>query len=213
MSTSFLVNLEGINISRPNFDNLGRDPIPLFQQQLCAAGISLSIPVETSGLHNTAIAPSPLDVSLVISSRFVDNCSSNPMQAKPLHALPTLQPITAVTTLARRCLTAPISTYSSHATKILPTNEHVVSVESRGTVFLCNPSSQTAPYFTGITTTSCQQNLLSINAPTFMPTMGQAAPVAPVSLTVQELAQLLAASKKDHLPEWNLSQNNGDPLQ
>ena len=46
-----------------------------------------------------------------------------------------------------------------------------------------------------------------------MRTMRQAAPVAPPSLTVRDLAQLLAASKKDHLPEWKLSQNNGDPLQ
>ena len=54
---------------------------------------------------------------------------------------------------------------------------------------------------------------LSINAPPFMPTMGQAAPVAPASLTVQDFAQLLAASRKDHLPEWKLFQYNCDPLQ
>ena len=33
----------------------------------------------------------------------------------------------------------------------------------------------------------------------------QAAPVAPASLTVQDLAQLLAACKDDNLPEWKLS--------
>ena len=44
-----------------------------------------------------------------------------------------------------------------------------------------------------------------------MPAIGQVAPVAPVSLTVQHLAHLLAASKKDHLLEWKLSQFNGDP--
>ena len=43
-----------------------------------------------------------------------------------------------------------------------------------------------------------------------MPTMGQA---APASLTDYDLAQLLAASKKDQLPEWKLSQYNGDPPQ
>ena len=46
-----------------------------------------------------------------------------------------------------------------------------------------------------------------------MPTMGQAAVVAPASLSVQDLAQLLAASRKDHFPEWNMSQHNGNPLQ
>ena len=75
------------------------------------------------------------------------------------------------------------------------------------------PSSQTAPQSTRITTTSCQQIPLSINSPPFMPTISQAAPVASISLTVLELVQLLAASKKDHLPEWKLTQNNGDLLQ
>ena len=43
--------------------------------------------------------------------------------------------------------------------------------------------------------------------------MGQAAPFSLASLTAHDLAQLLAASKKDHLPEWKLSQYNGDRLQ
>ena len=46
-----------------------------------------------------------------------------------------------------------------------------------------------------------------------MPTMSQTAPVAPAFLTVQDRAQLLAASKKAHLLEWKLSQYNGDPFQ
>ena len=32
-------------------------------------------------------------------------------------------------------------------------------------------------------------------------------------MTVHDLAQLLSAAKKDHLPEWKLAQYNGDPLQ
>ena len=41
--------------------------------------------------------------------------------------------------------------------------------------------------------------------------MGPAAPGTPVSSTVQDVAQLLAVSSKDHPPEWKLSQYNGDP--
>ena len=33
------------------------------------------------------------------------------------------------------------------------------------------------------------------------------------NLSVQDLVQLLAFSKKDHLPEWELSKYSGDPLQ
>ena len=43
--------------------------------------------------------------------------------------------------------------------------------------------------------------------------MAQAAPLAPARLTVQDMAQLLVASKKDRLPKSNLSQCDGDPIQ
>ena len=89
MSISFLVNPEGVNTSNANFDNLAHASTPLFQQQLCAAGIIFSIPAVTSGLDNTAIASPPFDVFLGNSSRFVENCSSDPMQAVPLHVIPT----------------------------------------------------------------------------------------------------------------------------
>ena len=97
--------------------------------------------------------------------------------------------------------------------KVERTSVFVVPVESRGRVFYGNPSSQTSPHFTGIITASRQQNLLSINAPTFMRTMSQSAPVAPANLRVQDLAQLLAASKKDHLREGKLFHCIGDPHQ
>ena len=140
------------------------------------------------------------------SSRFVENCSSDPIQAVPLRVLPTLQPITTVTIVPSQRLTAPIGTFSSLATQTSPTNEPAVSVEKRGTVLFDNPFSETAPCFTAINTTSYQQNPLSINASPFMPTLGQAALVARASLTVQDLAQLKRASKKHHRPEWKLSQ-------
>ena len=213
MNIKLPVNPEEVVINKAYFDYITRSPTPLFQQQLCAAGIILSMPTVTSGLDNTAIAPPTFDVSLVISSRFFENCSSNPIQAMPLHVLPILQPITTLTTVASQQLTAPISIHNSLATQIFPTSELVVSVGSLGTVLYCNSSFQTAPFSTGITTTSCQQSPLSMIAPPFMPILGQAVPVAPASLTVQDLSQLIAASKKGHLPEWKLSHNNGDPLQ
>ena len=46
-----------------------------------------------------------------------------------------------------------------------------------------------------------------------MPTNRQAAAVASAGLTVQDLAQLLAAPKKDRFAVWKLSQYNSDPRQ
>ena len=37
--------------------------------------------------------------------------------------------------------------------------------------------------------------------------------MTPAAVTVQDLAQLITATKRDHLPEWKLAQYNGDPLQ
>ena len=71
MNTSFLVNSQGVKISNKNLDNLTHEPTPLFQQQSCVAGISLSILALTSGFDNTAIAPPPFDASLVKLRRFV----------------------------------------------------------------------------------------------------------------------------------------------
>ena len=152
MSTSFLVNPDVVNISNATFDNQTRDSKPLFQQQSCATVIGLSIPAVLFGLANTAIAPPAFDFSLVNSIKFVENWSSNLMQAVTLHVRPTSQLMTTVTTVASQRLTAPIKTYSSLATQIILTSEPVVFVESGGTVFYCNSSCQTAPYSTGITT-------------------------------------------------------------
>ena len=55
---------------------------------------------------------------------------------------------------------------------------------------------------------------VSVPFPTF-PTTAQSTvhPTTTTSVTVQDIAQLLTAAKKDHLPEWKLEQYNGNSLQ
>ena len=82
-------------------------------------------------------------------------------------------------------------------------------------MFYVNPPSVTD--IGGVTATS----LPTYSAPTvvtttpFVPLQASAPPQATpqTNLTVQDLAQLLASSKKDHLSEWKLAQYSGDPLQ
>ena len=80
-------------------------------------------------------------------------------------------------------------------------------------MFYCNPQQSTVPNVT----TSAQQaytSPLSVHAPAFTPTGTKVTPqVTPAAVTVQDLAQLITATKRDHLPEWKLAQYNGDPLQ
>ena len=65
----------------------------------------------------------------------------------------------------------------------------------------------------GGTTTQTSSWLTRASAALFVPPSLTAAPTtSSASLTLREVAQLLASTKKDHIPEWNLSQYSGDPV-
>ena len=87
----------------------------------------------------------------------------------------------------------------------------VVSIQSGGTTYYCNPQGVTVPTaFVPIT----QPTTTLIPASTFPNFQHPIVPPrTPTTVTVNDLAQLFSAAKKDHLPEWKLSQYNGDPLQ
>ena len=54
----------------------------------------------------------------------------------------------------------------------------------------------------------------SVGGPEVVPAVSIATPrTEPTAFTVQDLAQMLAPSRKDHLSELKLAQYNGDPLQ
>ena len=89
----------------------------------------------------------------------------------------------------------------------------VIPVTSGGAVYYLNPSSGANPDVTTTTSQSFSTNPATAFAPTPMQVGPSATPQNTPNLTVQDLAQLLASSRKDHLPEWKLAQFNGDPLQ
>ena len=78
-------------------------------------------------------------------------------------------------------------------------------VTCAGTVYYSNPVPATGAVPSGIP--------LPPSVPTAAP-FTTVMPAQPTqnSFSIQDLAQLLASSKRDHLPEWKLSQFNGDPL-
>ena len=86
-------------------------------------------------------------------------------------------------------------------------------MQSGGTIFYCNPLATTTPSMT-IPIQQSTTAPVNVSFPTFPTTVQSTAPPAtPTAVTVQDLAQLLTAYKKDHLPEWKLEHYNGDPLQ
>ena len=94
-----------------------------------------------------------------------------------------------------------------------PTPTPVIPVTAGGTVYYLSPSSLA----TVTMPTSAPLPTVSTISPTALPFTSSptiAPPQPPTSsFTVQDLAQLLMSSKKDHLPEWKLAQYSGDPLQ
>ena len=110
----------------------------------------------------------------------------------------------------------PVTLTSTTTTPIVTTTgifTPVVPIQSGGTTFYCNPLATTFP----TTTLPIQQTTAAAaNFPvsTFPTTVQSTVPPSTLTpVAVQDLAQLLTAAKKDHLPVWKLEQYSGDPLQ
>ena len=94
------------------------------------------------------------------------------------------------------------------------TVQQVVSITSSGTVFYLNPSSGTNIVGGTMPNNVSSTALMSVGEPKVVPARSDATlRLEPTVFTKQDLAQLLASSKKDDLPEWKLAHFCGDPLQ
>ena len=85
-------------------------------------------------------------------------------------------------------------------------------VSHGGTVFYVLPSAVTVP--TPIPTiVQPSSSFPSASAAPFIPSGSSAVlQPSPTHFSLQDVAQLLASTKKDHLPEWKLSEYNGAPI-
>ena len=88
----------------------------------------------------------------------------------------------------------------------------VMPVTHGGTFFYVPPSAVTVP--TPIPTiVQPSSSFPSATALPFIPSGSSAVlQPSPTHFGLHEVAQLLASTKKDHLPEWKLSEYNGDPI-
>ena len=100
------------------------------------------------------------------------------------------------------------STSTTAAPKVTNTGVFtpVVPIQSGGTTFYCNPLATTIPV-TNSSMSPCTTAPVSGPLPTFSTTAQSTVHLTtPTAVTVQDIAQLLTAAKKDHLPEWKLEQ-------
>ena len=105
------------------------------------------------------------------------------------------------------------ATTASLGSTPLPTTVPILPVTCEGTVYYLPPPVVATP---AVASTSTKPSSLfpSANAMPFVPSSTTSVTQTSVpSFTIQDVAQLLASTKKDHLPEWKLSQYSGDPIQ
>ena len=165
--------------------------------------VTMYPPVQLSVTPTTTMTQVNIPTSHVIPNLSAWTFSA-PSNLPTVHAT-VPQPVRGPVTLTSTT-TTPIVTTTGIFTPVVP-------IQSGGTTFYCNPLATTFP----TTTLPIQQTTAAAaNFPvsTFPTTVQSTVPPSTLTpVAVQDLAQLLTAAKKDHLPEWKLEQYSGDPLQ
>ena len=179
---------------------------------------SLTVPMMSSTTSTRNINTPNQAAPQLLSTLF------NPATSVPVsHILPNLSawtfpivttnPPTQLRTLlqtSQPTITATTTTTSVGSTPV--TTMPVMPVTHGGTVFYVPPSAATVP--TPIPTiVQPSSSFPSATAAPFIPSGSSAVlQPSPTHFSLQDVAQLLASTKKDHLPEWKLSEYNGDPI-
>ena len=156
----------------------------------------------TSPLITAAVQPAP--TVTVPASHLLPNLSAWTFPTGPSNPHVGATPVTTNHTVIPTVFPA-----TSAAATVSP----IIPVTAGGTLYYINPTSMatvSAPNSTSIPSTFPTIPSATQFAP---PTLITPPQPATSSFTVQDLAQLLASSKRDHLPEWKLAQYSGDPLQ
>ena len=156
----------------------------------------------------TQVQPSVTPTTTIPTSHVIPNLSAwtfpAPSGFPTVHAT-VPQPVRGPVTLPSTT-TAPIVTTTGIFTPVVP-------IQSGGTTFYCNPLATTFPT-TALPIQQTTTAATNLPVPTFPTTIQSTVPPSTLTqVAVQDLAQLLTAPEKDHLPEWKLEQYSGDPLQ
>ena len=190
-------------LTAQNLGNIGPSTSAVIVQQQVQPTI---IPTQT-GSFNAQVLPPQTTARMPTFTMPVNHILSNlSAWTFPNPTVTTAPIVTTIPPLTQP--TAPTFMPLAHApTYAAPT----APVTTGGTVHYVPSATVTTPivYSTAQPTTS-----LSPTAATFVPS-GTSTTMQPstTGFTIQDLALLLASTKKDHLPEWKLAQYNGDPIQ
>ena len=192
-------------------------PAPTANDMPSVTGLGSLVYIPTMGpVQNPQLTTTPPRTSPLITG----TVQPAPTVTVPASHLPSLSAWTFPTRPSNPHVSAtPVTTNQNVIPTVLPTTSvatttsPIIPVSAGGTVYYINPTSMatvSAPNCTPIPSTFPTIPSATQFAP---PTFITAPQPATSSFTVQDLAQLLASSKRDHLPEWKLAQYSGDPLQ
>ena len=94
------------------------------------------------------------------------------------------------------------------------TGPQVVPITSDGTVYYLKPLYRPIILGSAMPNNDSSRAPMSVEGHIFVPAESVATiQTAPTSFMVQEVAQFLASSRKNNLPEWKPAQYNGDAVQ
>ena len=173
-------------------------------------------------LNNASTLQHPCSSTSITSAPTIAQPRPNPIVTLPMnHVLPNLSAwsFPVVKTAQHSTVTSVVPLPTATLPTTTPANISALStapvfpISSGGTVFYVQPTAMvTSTASCGVPQTST--TFPSVTAPSFVPGSSFTLPQPSVnSFTMQDLAQVLSSTKKDHLPEWKLAQFNGDPLQ
>ena len=147
----------------------------------------------------------PISTVTVPASHVLPNLSAWTFPTGPSNPPVIVNPVTSSATVFPTVLPA---------TSVASTSSPVNPVTAGGTVYYINPTSlATVPAPSSAQVPTTFPAVPSTATPLATPPSVNVPQPATTSFAVQDLAQLLASSKRDHLPEWKLAQYSGDPLQ
>ena len=186
-----------------NLPSTGSAQIP--HSTTTSQGTNAASVTATASAPLTTATSFPLSTVTVSANHFHPNLSAWTFPTGPSNPPVTVTPVTLSATVFPTVLPA---------TSVAPTASPVIPVTAGGTVYYINPTSlatvpapSSAPVPTTFPAVPSTATLLATSPFVTVPQR------ATTSFTIQDLAQLLASSKRDHLPEWKLAQYSGDPLQ
>ena len=171
---------------------------------------STTTPQGTNAPSVTASASAPLATATSIPISTV-TVPASLLQNLSAWTFPTSNPFASATPVSTNHTVFPTVFL---ATSVDPTASPVIPITAGGTAYHFNPTSlATVPTPSSASVLTTFPAVPSTATPFATPPFVNVLQTATTRFTVQDIAQLLASSKRDHLPEWKLAQYSGNPLQ